>query len=58
MTTANGSNMITIKIITQRTARSNTLVSGLSPYSNAAIYFIGPTSASTLRSSLATGARS
>jgi hypothetical protein len=45
-------------IITQRTARSNKLASGLSPYISAAIYLIGPTSASILRFSAAIGARS
>ena len=54
---ANGSNTVTNIIITHRTAFSNRLVSGLSPYINAAMYLIGPTSASTLRTSAAMGAR-
>ena len=57
MTTASGSNTTTIKIMTQVTARSSILASGLSPYTNAAMYLIGPTSASTLRTSAAIGAR-
>ena len=56
--TANGSNTETIIIITQVTAFSRILASGLLPYTKAAMYLIGPTSASTLRISAAIGARS
>ena len=55
---ASGSNTNTSNIITHRTALSRMFWSGLSPYIIAAIYLIGPTSASTLRNWLATGARS
>ena len=55
---ASGSKTITISIITQRTARSRIFWSGLSPYIRAAIYLIGPTSASTFLASAANGARS
>ena len=45
--TASGSNTKIITIITQRTASSNILRSATSPYTNSAIYLIGPTSASS-----------
>ena len=56
--TARGSNTETIIIITQVTAFSRILASGLLPYTKAAMYLMGPTSASTLRISAAIGARS
>ena len=56
-TEAKGSNTHTINIINHCTARSRLLCS-VSPVKNAEIYFIGPTSASTFRTSAAIGARS
>ena len=58
MITANGSNTTTIRIIIHVTACSSIELSGAVPYKKAAMYLIGPTSASTFRTSAATGALS
>ena len=47
--TASGSNTKMITIMTHFTASSSIFLSAASPYTNSAIYLIGPTSASSLR---------